>query len=511
MSDRRRPRVAIIGAGLGGVAMAVQLERAGLTDFVVLEAAAGPGGVWWANTYPGCEVDVESHAYSYSFMPYAWSRTHARQAEVQRYVEAVIDRFDIRDRFRFNCTVEKAVWDTRAGSYTVTLADGQTSTYDVVITALGLLSNPRMPDWPGLQEFSGPVFHTSRYDHGVDLTGKRVAVVGTGSTACQLAPTIAPTVAHLDLYQREPGWVMPKGARDFEPQEQQRFGQSTLARRRARFDSFQVARKNLKGFRADSDHQEKVRGYGLYCLKKVHDTDTRKALTPSYAWGCKRPILADGYYEMFNRDNVSLIPSPVATVTATGLIDATGTERPADALILATGFQATNFLGTIDVVGEHGRRLADCWAGEPAAFLGITVPDFPNLFMMYGPNTNGGWSVIVQLERQASAIARGIKKIWKRKTPSVIVTRSELAQRYDRLVQRLVTRRLSVLSTGCSNYYTSASGKNVTQWPGTHTEYMIATRLLAPLGWRVRAKADRSAGTDQAVAGGTVRSLPSRS
>jgi cation diffusion facilitator CzcD-associated flavoprotein CzcO len=483
MPTRTKPRVAVIGAGLGGVAMAVRLKKAGLTEFTVFEASGGPGGVWWANTYPGCEVDVESAAYSYSFMRHDWSRTHAGQAEVQRYVESVLDAFGIRDHFRFNTAVTSATWDEARCLYRVDLAGSETAEFEVVISALGLLSNPRIPDWPGLDEFDGPVFHTSRFDHGVALAGKRVAIVGTGSTACQLGPAIAPIVGHLEVYQREPGWVMPKGARDLTDEERARLRTSTLARRRARFRSFRTAYKNLKGFQADSEQQKIIQGYGRHMLKKkVPDTDVRAALTPSYAWGCKRPIVADGYHEMFSRDNVTLVPRAVTAVTSTGIVTADGDERPADVLVLATGFQSTNFLGTMRVTGVDGKSLGEHWAGEPSAFLGMTVPGFPNLFMMYGPNTNGGWSVIVQLERQAGAIVRALRST--RRWGRVCVdTRPSVATRYDRWLQARVSSHLSAQSSGCTNYYTVGTGRNVTQWPGSHTLYLLVTRLLAPLGW----------------------------
>jgi cation diffusion facilitator CzcD-associated flavoprotein CzcO len=215
--------VAIVGAGFGGIAAAVQLKRTGIDSFTVFEKAAGPGGVWFQNTYPGCEVDIPSHAYSFSFMPYDWSGTHAKQTELQRYAEDIIDRFGIREHFRFGDEVQSARWDDSEQAYRVVTVDGGGSWADLLVSAVGMLSHPKVPDWPGLATFDGPVFHTSRYDHGVDLTGKRVALVGTGSSACQLAPTIAPRVRSLDVYQREPGHVLPKRDRVFDDRERGRF------------------------------------------------------------------------------------------------------------------------------------------------------------------------------------------------------------------------------------------------------------------------------------------------
>jgi cation diffusion facilitator CzcD-associated flavoprotein CzcO len=485
MTKKNPPRVAIVGAGLGGIAMAVNLKRAGITSFTVFDKLDGPGGVWWANTYPGCEVDVESHAYSFSFMPYDWSRSHAGQPELRQYAQDVLDKFALGENFRFGACVTRAQWDEARAGYTITLDDGEELEFDVLISATGLLSDPRIPSWPGMAGFTGPIFHTSRYEHQHDLTGRRVAVVGTGSTACQLAPALAASVGHLDVYQREPGWIMPKKVKDFDDGERQRFRTSMLARRRERLKAFRAARQNIEAFQVDSDRQKMLQQFGLHNLKKsVADPVVRDALTPRYAWGCKRPILANGFYKIFNRENVTLVPHSVTRVTETGLVDDAGAERPADVIILATGYCATNFLGTIDVTGPGGRRLADHWNGEPTAFLGITVPEYPNLFIMFGPNTNGGWSVIAQLERQAEVIARAVRGL--RGGREVIETRAGLATRYDRWVQKRIATELSVLGTGCTNYYVTPSGKNVTQWPGTHTRYLLVTRALAPFGWRKR-------------------------
>ena len=479
---RRDIRVAIVGAGLGGIATAVKLTRAGFGNLTVFEKAAGPGGVWWQNTYPGCEVDVASLAYSFSFMPYDWTRTHATQAELVRYARDVIARFDLGDRIRYDTEVLSADWDDASGTYLVRTADGAGGEFDVVVSCVGMLSHPRLPDWPGMDRFAGPMFHTSRYEHQHDLRGRRVAIVGTGSTACQLAPAIVDGVGRLDLYQREPGFVLPKRVRELTERDRIRYRRLPWLRRLHRLRLFRNAHRDSKAMRADSARQRELREFALrYIEGTVADQGVRAAVTPDFAFGCKRPVLAGSFYPTLNRPDVTLVPHAVREVVRDGLVDDTGTHRPADVVILATGYQATRYLATLQVRGRGGRDLQEHWSGEPSAFLGVTVPGFPNFFIVYGPNTNGGWAVTVQLERQAELIVRAVRRL-ARGRHTTVDTRPEVAARYDRWVQGQIARRLTALVTGCGNYYHSASGRNVTQWPRSHTTYLALTRVLPMWG-----------------------------
>jgi cation diffusion facilitator CzcD-associated flavoprotein CzcO len=481
VSRRDRARVAVIGGGLAGVLMAVRLKQAGVDDFTVFEREAGPGGVWWRNTYPGCEVDVPSAAYSYSFWNYDWSRTHATQAELRQYVADVIERYGVGGHFRYGVAVKSADWNPDTATYTVEAESGSMGDFDVVVSCLGMLSDPNLPHWPNLDAFRGPVFHTSAYEHQHDLRGKRVAVIGTGSTACQLVPAIAPVAGRVDLYQREPGYILPKHARDYTPEERARYRRSRLRHRVRRLLMIREAQKLGVALDVKHERNEKVRRYCAGIIAKtVRDPETRAAVTPDYAYGCKRPIIASSFYPALNEPNVTLIPRAVADLTPDGVRDVTGVERPADVVVLATGFRAADYLATLDVHGPEGRSLHEVWGAEPSAFLGITVPGFPNLFILYGPNTNGGWSVITQLEIQARLVVRAITRV--RPGKRVIDTREGIARRYDRWVQRGIADKLSATAAGCHNYYTAGTGKNVTQWPHTHTAYLLATRLLGPLG-----------------------------
>jgi cation diffusion facilitator CzcD-associated flavoprotein CzcO len=491
------PRVAIIGAGLGGVACAVNLARSGIDRFTVFEKAEGPGGVWWQNRYPGCEVDVHSNTYSFSFMRYDWSRTHASQAEVLQYVQETIDWFGIRNRFAFDTSVAVARWDEISRTYSLETSRGESGPFDVVVSCVGMLSNARWPEWPGLEEFQGPVIHSSMFTNNDNWLEKRVAVVGTGSTACQLAPAIAERVAQLDVYQREPGYVLPKKARSLTNKERERFRRHRLLQKIDRMKVFHEVNKSLRAFDVDSTQQQRIRDYhSKYLAKIVVDPTVRAALTPNYPFGCKRPVFASTYYPMFNRNNVELIPQAVERVTRTGLVDSEGVERPADVLILATGFQATNYLAGLKVFGAGGLGLHEMWGNEPSAFLGMTVPGFPNFFMLYGPNTNGGGSICAQLERQAEVVTKMVRRL-ARAPQRIVDTRPFAASVYDTWMQKALRSRRSAFHAGCHNYYYSSSGKNVTQWPHSHLMYLMACRTLPRIGFVMRSR-DRSRNSSDA-------------
>lgn len=468
--------VVIIGSGFGGIAAAVKLLRAGVEDFLILERSTGVGGTWWDNRYPGCEVDIPSHAYSFSFLPHDWPRTHATQPELQRYAEEAVRRFGLAGRTRLGTTVESAVWEEASGRYRVTTTRG-VFLARFVISAVGLLNVPRYPEWPGLDDFAGDSFHTARWDHDVDLTGRRVAVVGTGSTAVQIVPAIAEQVDRLYVYQREPGWVEPKGERAFTASERARL-RRPLLRRLYRARLFAQSMGRFRAYDAGSRAQRRMRRLCLDFLDRaVDDPRTRAALTPDYPWGCKRPIYASTYYPAFNRPSVELVPHAVRSVTPKGVVDVRGEEREVDVLILSTGFQPTRFLSAFTVTGTGGRDLQDAWGDRPRAFLGVTVPGFPNFFILYGPNTNGGFSIIAQLERQAEVAARAIRTVLRRDHHAVD-TRPGALDRYVRWLDRQFRRRASAMEAGCHNYYHAPGGANVTQWPRTHLVYYLLCRLL---------------------------------
>jgi cyclohexanone monooxygenase len=330
-------------------------------------------------------------------------------------------------------------------------------------------------------------FHTARWEPGHDLSGKTVAVVGTGSTSAQVVPSIAPRVGRLYVYQREPGWIEPKREREFTRRELWLYRHVPLAQRAHRSWLFYRAMRRFKGFDVHSKLQRQLRAACLAFIdRSIDDPATRAAVTPRYPWGCKRVVLASTFYEALNRPNVELVPHEVTRVTPAGLVDATGAERPVDVLILSTGFQPTSFLKGIEVKGRDGRDIHDAWQGRPSAFLGITVAGFPNFFILYGPNTNGGGSIIHQLERQAEVAANAVRRlergtVFQRAVRSVD-TRPEAQRRWVAWIDHRLATAASAMDSGCHNYYHVTGGANVTQWPGTHLGYAVATRLLARFG-----------------------------
>jgi cation diffusion facilitator CzcD-associated flavoprotein CzcO len=363
---------------------------------------------------------------------------------------------------------------------------------------MGLLSVPRYPGWPGLASFSGVCFHTARWEPEHDLSGKTVAVVGTGSTAAQVVPAIAPRVGRLYVYQREPGWIEPKRERAFTARELWFYRHVPLAQRAHRAWLFYQAVRRFKGFDARSERQRQLRAACVaFINRSIADPAVRAAVTPRYPWGCKRVVLASTFYSAFNRPNVELVPHEVTRATATGLVDATGAERQVDVLILATGFQPTSFLAGLEVKGRDGRGIHEAWQGRPNAFLGITVAGFPNFFILYGPNTNGGGSIIHQLERQAEVAANAVRRLERGtvfltgtglgKTVRSVDTKPEAQRRWVGWIDRRLATAASAMDSGCHNYYHVAGGANVTQWPGTHIGYAAATRLLARFGLEGRA------------------------
>jgi cation diffusion facilitator CzcD-associated flavoprotein CzcO len=479
------PEVAIVGAGFAGIATAVKLKKAGIHTFTVFEKSDGPGGTWWDNRYPGAEVDVASHLYSFSFKSHDWTRTHARQAELQAYLEEVLDDYGLRSHFRFGTTVVDAVWDERRHSYAVILEDGEQLRAHMVVSALGLLNYPKYPDWPGLDDFGGPKFHTFRWEHEHDLTGKRVALVGTGSTATQIVPEIAPLVDQLYLFQREPGWVVPKGDRDFTPEERTKY-QSTLQRRITRLKAAYQLEKNQIG---GAIHRPgtKINALREHQCRSFVDRvfadrpDLAEAVTPRYPYPGKRPIINSTFYPALLRDNVKLVPKAVQSVTEKGVVDQDGEEYVVDILVMATGFQPASYLSSLEVVGIGGRTIHEAWAGEPRALLGMTVPGFPNFFILYGPNTNGG-EIVSCLERQAEHVVQAAKRLI-RTGATVVEVRPKCYEAYNRWIDRKMRGTAWEVS---NNYYKAPSGRIVTQWPFGPLFYGLLTKTLAPLSERTR-------------------------
>jgi cation diffusion facilitator CzcD-associated flavoprotein CzcO len=471
--------IAIVGGGLAGVGAAALLKRAGRNDVTVFEKGDRVGGVWHHNTYPGAACDVPSHLYEFSFAPNPkWSRRFAPQAEIQRYVEDVARREGVYDRIRTGTEVTDARWDAERSRWTLETSAGPHEA-DVLITACGQLSVPSVPPIPGLDTFSGPAFHTARWDHDTDLTGKRVALLGTGCSAIQVGPAIQPIVSHLDVYQRSPGWTMPKMDHAYSPRVQRLFERFPALVRADRafifwfFEAGAVAmtkrRRLLALFRAIGRWQIK---------KSIKDPELREKVTPRDEIGCKRIMLTDDWYPTLLQPNVDLVADRIAEVTPTGIRTQDGVERPADAIVLATGFQSHAFVAPMRIAGEDGLTLSEAWARVPHAYLGMSVPGFPNMFLLYGPNTNGGTgSVIYTIEAGVQHVISALDELDRADARRIEVTR-RAAEQFDRELREALAN--TVWHTGCTSWYVDADGNDPSQWPWVWSRYRKRTEKLEP-------------------------------
>jgi cation diffusion facilitator CzcD-associated flavoprotein CzcO len=464
-------RIAIIGAGPGGICAGVRLLEAGHREFVILEKAAGVGGTWWHNRYPGAECDIKSHLYSFSFAPNPeWSRAYARQPEIKAYLEQCVERFGLQPHLRLNTEVRAARWDDAGARWRLTVGDGEEIEAEIVISALGMFGAPVAPEIPGLDQFRGTIFHSARWDDTHDLAGEAVAVIGSAASAVQFVPEIAPVVGQLDLYQRSANWVLPKEDDPFTPAQIDAFRSDHDTVVALRDSIFAAVDPNLTF--ADVERRGAAEAAGLHNIEVVEDPEVRRKLTPNMPFGCKRPLASNVYYPTFNRPNVELIVEPIAEITADAVVTADGRVRPVDTIILATGFATTKFLGALDVVGRDGQHIDDAWADGAQAYLGITTSGFPNLFMLYGPNTNNG-SIIYMIECQVDYVMQLLQQLDEHELAWIDVKR-EVMDEYNASLQRELAD-VEVWQAGCSTYYRAPSGRIVTQWPNSMSEYRART------------------------------------
>jgi cation diffusion facilitator CzcD-associated flavoprotein CzcO/acetyl esterase/lipase len=475
---RPAPTVAIIGAGFGGIGLAITLKKAGVDSLTILEKADGIGGVWRDNTYPGAACDVPSHLYSFSFEPNPdWSRRYSPQPEILDYLERCIERYGLRPSLRLGTEVRRAEFDEGSGGWRIETDEG-TVEADVLVSACGQLSRPATTRIEGAERFKGPIFHTARWDHDVELQGKRVAVIGTGASTIQVVPAIAERVGQVDVYQRSAPYVIPKKDRPYMPWERRLFRWFPPARLLARFTQwlfFEIFIAAFNQFKAVG--RVGVRMFDRNLDDQVSDPDLKRALTPDDVLGCKRVLISPDYYSTLERPNVELVTQGVRELTKTGVVAEDGTERRADVIVLSTGFESTRFLAPMEIRGRDGRDLNEVWREGANAYLGMTVAGFPNLFVMYGPNTNlGSGSIIFQLESQMAYIADAVDQL--RRTGGWLSVRPEVQQAFDSEMQsRLST---SVWQTGCNNWYLDEHGRNTNNWPGFTLEYRRRTRRLNP-------------------------------
>ncbi|MEW1739334.1 NAD(P)/FAD-dependent oxidoreductase [Nocardia beijingensis] len=477
------PSIIIIGAGFGGLGIALELRRAGLDNFTILERATDLGGVWRENTYPGAACDVPSPLYSWSYEPKSdWPRRFSEQRDIHDYMRGVADRHGLRRFIRFGTEVTDAEFDERTGQWTVRTADGTQLTADILVPAVGQLSRPALPNIPGIDTFAGPAFHSAEWDHDVDLTGKRIACIGTGASAIQYIPRIQPAAGHLTLFQRSAAWVLPKADVEYSAVHHalfKYFPPSRLAERFAIWSIFELLALGLTDI--PSIKTPVIALADRHREKQVPDPELRAKLTPDYAAGCKRGLFSNEYFPALAQPNVTVETTAIEAITPTGIRTADGVEHDVDVIIFGTGFKGTEFLAPINIYGLGGRKLADVWGDEGArAYLGLSVPGFPNLFMMYGPNTNvGAGSIIYMLESQARYIRQVVQYLADR-PGRYLAARPAAEQRWDDWLQK---RLKDTPWNFCSSWYRNASGRITNNWPGATVLYRWKTRTFDPVDY----------------------------
>ena len=474
-------RIAIIGAGPGGLCMGKRLLDEGFDDFVILERGDGVGGTWNFNRYPGCECDIPSALYSFSFaVKPDWSKPYGTQPEILAYMEDVAERFDLLPHCRFGATVTAAVWDEPTAQWTLTLADGVTVSADIVVSAIGMFNGLSWPAIDGLGEFAGTTFHSGQWDWEHDLTDRRVAVIGSAASAVQFVPEIVEVADRVHLFQRTANWVLPKVDTAFTDEQLSGFraDPAPILAFRAEVESNINQGMTFAFPDVNAEREAIVRA----AIDVVADPEVRRKLLPDHPFGCKRPLASNRYYPAFNRPNLELVTEPIERITSDRVITADGTERPVDTIILATGYTASRYLTALDVVGRNGQHIADAWIDGAQAYLGITTTGFPNLFMLYGPNTNNG-SILTMIEYQVEHVLAHLHRMVNDELRWVDVT-PEAMRTYNDEIQQAIAG-VVVWQAGCNGYYRSASGRIVTQWPYSMTEFQMRTAVIDPTAYEV--------------------------
>ncbi|MEU4422010.1 NAD(P)/FAD-dependent oxidoreductase [Actinoplanes sp. NPDC024001] len=469
-------RVAIIGAGFGGVAAAAELLRQGFRDIVLLEKADRLGGVWRDNTYPGCACDVPAPLYSFSFaLNPDWSRRYPPREEIISYLNRCAEKSGVSGLIRFGVEVASASWDGR--QWCITLTDGVTLEADVLVPAVGQLSRPSIPSLPGAETFRGPAMHTAQWDPDVPVDGRRIGVIGTGASVIQLVPEIAGRADRVTVFQRTAPWTLPKPDRRYGPVRRAAYRKVPLLMRLSRAATWGLTLIQGAAVAGNPVVNPLVRGYSWAQRRwQVRDPELRAKVTPVEPLGCKRVLFTNAWLPALTRPDVDLVTEKIEEITPDGVRTADGVEHPCDVLVYGTGFAATEFLAPIRITGRDGVRLEDEWRGGAHAYLGMTVPGFPNMFLIYGPNTNtGNTSVIYFHESQARYLAQAVRRVAAEGNP--LEVRAERATVYDQEIQE---RLADSVWTGCQSWYRTASGRVVTNWPGKAVEYRRRTARLDP-------------------------------
>ena len=457
-------RIVIIGTGFAGLGMAIRLRQEAIKDFIILERGPALGGVWRDNVYPGCACDVESHLYSFSFAPNpTWSRAFSPQREIWDYLRDCADRFQLLPHVRFDHEVLRAAWDASSRRWNLQTSRGA-FTAEALISAGGALSDPLIPELPGLSSFTGEVMHSARWDSSLSLKGRSVAVIGTGASAIQLVPAIQPEVKALTLFQRTAPWILPRGDRAISPRTRRLFRAVPFLQRLLRGLIYAKRELMVFGFRTPW-LMRLAHGFAMRGLRKaVKDPTLRAKLTPRYALGCKRILISDNFLPAVTKDNVHLVTSPIQEVRALSLLTADGVEHAVDTLIFGTGFRVTDLPLAKHIHGRDGRTLEAHWEGSPKAYLGTTIAGFPNFFLLSGPNTGlGHSSVLTMVEAQVEHTLRALQFL-DASGHATLEPRLESQEEFVRHVDRKMRGTVWVTG-GCSSWYLDKTGRNSTLWP----------------------------------------------
>lgn len=486
------PAVVIIGGGFSGLGMAIQLERAGMHDFVVLEKAGDIGGTWRDNTYPGAGCDVPSHLYSYSFEPNsAWSTAYARQDEIQDYLEHCVRKYELDPHLRFHTEVTAAEFDEAAGEWRVSTrgpdGEARTLTSNAVVFGIGALHQPAYPDIPGTDRFRGKCFHSADWDHDYDLRGKRVAVIGTGASAIQFVPELAEQVDTLHLFQRTPPWVLPKMDRTFSARERRLLAALPRMRWLYRSALYWQMEARVLGFLGHTRIMKAAeRMAKRHIRRNISDPALQEAVTPSYTMGCKRVLISNDYYPALDRSNVEVVTDGIQEIREHSVVSRDGTERPVDAIIYGTGFHVTDAFDHLDLTGRGGKRIQDAWRDGMQAYLGITVTGFPNMFLLLGPNTGLGHnSMIFMIEAQIRYVLQCLRLL-DRENASHLDVRPAVQEGFNQRMRQKMGKTVWVTG-GCDSWYLDSQGRNSTLWPGSTLTYWLRTKRLNPADYELRA------------------------
>lgn len=472
--------IVIIGTGFSGMGAAMKLRDSGREDFVVLEKAHDVGGTWRDNTYPGCECDIPSHMYSFSYeLNTEWSKSFSGQEEIWAYMRKVADEKGIRPYITFGVEVTGAAWDDARKVWTVRTKDGEDYEARVVIAGVGGLHIPNVPDILGADTFAGPKFHSAQWDHNVDLAGKKVVVIGTGASAIQFIPIIAKEVGHLTVFQRTPAWVLPKKDKPTPEWRKKVFAKVPGAQRAYRNALYWALEARAVGFNGHVKIlpvAEKI--VKRYLAKKVPDAELRAKLTPDYRLGCKRVLQSNTYYPTFLRDNVTLSTDGVAEIVKDGVIDANGVKHEADIIIYGTGFHVIDAFDYLDVTGKGGVNLAEQFREHGTeTYMGMTINRFPNLYFMLGPNTALGHnSVVFMIEQQTKFIVKMLDEMDNRGAVAAEATLGAQTE-FNKEIQKLVEKGIWTQG-GCTSWYLDSQGKNRTIWPKFTFQYWWETRKV---------------------------------